>query len=305
MQNTGASKGRWLLIALAAISLMAVAFISQAHEAADERLEALDQQLLDHPRDALTYVERGQLNHEKRQWRAALEDFDRAERLDAGLLVLDLLRARTLLACGQPHHALEHADRYITHAPQSADGHLTRARILRVLGLKQAAVSALTAAIDLGNPPSAELFLERADAIATDEPGDVKSAVHSLDEGIDRLGPLASLELVALEHEIGLRLYDDAIARVELLASQATDPAHWLLRKAEILELAGRHDAARTVYEQALEAIRVRPSYAARNRALFEIERTARAAIARIDSDTVASGGPQAGREPKELRHGR
>lgn len=279
-------------LAIAVLSLFLAAFNAQAHEGADSRLGELDHRLRDHPDDALAHLERGQLRHETRQWTGAIEDFDAAGRLNPDLPVIDLFRARTLLASGQPGPALQCAERYIEHSPRGPEGHLVRARILRVLGMNQEAASAFTNAIALDDQPSPELFLERADTIAAQGADEIESAVRSLDEGIARLGPLASLELAALDGEIRLRRYEPAIARIELLKTQAANPAHWLLRQAEVLELAGRADRARAAYQQALEALGARPDHATPNRAVVELEHSARVAIARIDGQAAVAAPP-------------
>ena len=82
-----------------------------------------------------------------------------------------------------------------------------------------------------------------------------RSALHSIDEGVQQLGPVVTLELFAIELEIKLQRYDAALARLEKVAAQSARKEKWLLRRGEILQLAGRRDEARRAFAQALQEI--------------------------------------------------
>ena len=70
-----------------------------------------------------------------------------------------------------------------------------------------------------------------------------------------------SLQLRALDLEVALRRFDDALARVDLLTSASERRELWLKRRGDILVSAGRHAEARAAYVAAQTAIAALPAW--------------------------------------------
>jgi predicted negative regulator of RcsB-dependent stress response len=70
-----------------------------------------------------------------------------------------------------------------------------------------------------------------------------------------------SLQLRALDLEISLRRFDDALSRVDLLTSTSERRELWLKRRGDILVSAGRQDEARAAYVAAQTAIAALPAW--------------------------------------------
>ena len=107
--------------------------------------------------------------------------------------------------------------------------------------------------------------------------------MQGLDEGLEQLGQPVVLQNLAIEIEIELGRYDNALARLESLSARSPRKESWLVRKAELLESAGRSELAREAYLQTLNAIADLPDSRQNNRAVEQLEARARTALQRLD----------------------
>jgi tetratricopeptide (TPR) repeat protein len=222
-------------------------------------VQALTEKIQQEPRNALLYLQRGELQRHLEHWDLAKHDLDRAEQLDRNLTAVHLSRALLLMESGRPDDALRSVDRFLTSEPKRADAHETRGRILFRLGRLAESEGAFSKAIELIDYPTPDLYLARLDVILARGPAFRGQALDSLDEGIARLGPIVTLELAAIELERCMKNWDGALRRVERLARVSPRQESWLVRRGDILSEAGRNAEARAAYAQALEAIESLP----------------------------------------------
>lgn len=277
---------RFVGVVLLSVAVTLVAPITAAaHGAVHEQIAALTIKISHDPRDADLYVKRGELYSDDGDWKSALDDFERAGQLNAGLLVVDLARGRTLINAGQFEPAKSALDRFLAKEPIHAEARILRARALAQLGQWDASVVDYTQAIDylaqLG-APNPDYYLERASASASRGPRYVPEALNGLDEGIATLGMLATLQLYAIELELSLGRTDEALARLEPLVAHANRRESLLARLGEILELAGRPRAARAAYEQAVTAINALTPRHRATPGIVELEQQVRNALVRL-----------------------
>src|SRR6185369_2131920 len=130
---------------------------------------------------------------------------------------------------------------------------LRRARVLAALGRPLESVKDYSRAIALSAEPRPEYYLERAHSLAG--AGRTIDALRGLDEGIEKLGPLVTLESAAVELELAEGRFDEALLRVDRLTTQGERHETWLARRGEILELAHRRHEALAAYRAALDSI--------------------------------------------------
>ena len=255
-----------------------------AHGAIDEQITTLASQIEEDPQNAALYLKRGELHSYHRDWDAAMADYDRAAQLDPTLAGVDLARGKTLLHAGSPTRAKSALDRFLAKHPEHAGALATRARVLVILGQRLAAAADYTRAIAAAerlDRPNPEYYLERARALAAEGGGHVAQALHGLDEGVSRLGPIVALQLFAIEIELAGKRYNAALARLETLAAQSPRKEAWLAHRGDILKQAGRATEARLAYEQALAAIESLPARHRSIGATAKLEAEIRAALAR------------------------
>jgi tetratricopeptide (TPR) repeat protein len=244
-----------------------------AHGDLHEQIAIATKLIQKEPRNAALYLKRGELHRAHGDWDAAMADYDRSRELDPQLAVVDLARGKALLAANWPISAKVALDRYLATHTNHVDALVTRARVLDKLGEHEAAAQDFTAAILHSSAPQPEFYIERSQTLAAAGAAHLAEAVHSLDEGIKKLGPLVTLQLYAIDLEIKQKRFDAALGRLDLITAQSPRKETWLAKRGEILQQAGRVAAAREAYQSALKAIESLPASRRQVPAVVELEK--------------------------------
>ncbi|MDQ3685768.1 MAG: tetratricopeptide repeat protein [Acidobacteriota bacterium] len=255
---------------------------SLAHDGVHEQIAEVTRQIERDPQNAALYLKRGELHRLHRDWNKATLDYDRAARLNPQLAAVDHARGKMLYESGKHEPAKLRLDRFLSRQPEHVEALVTRGRVLAKLSRHAEAARDFTAAIALSSPrPQPEMYIERAEALAAAGEEFRAEALRGLDEGIEKLGSLVTLQLAALDLELAEKLYDRALARLERITAAAPRKETWLARRGEILERAGRNAEARDAYAAALAAIETLPPHRRRVKAATELETRLRAALER------------------------
>ena len=262
-------------LALLALSV-ALAGPARAHVGLEELGAALDAEVARCPEDGSLHLERAQVHFLARRWRAALAELDEAAKHGAQRDVVATTRGRVLLAAGKPRVARAELDRVLRRRPDAYGTLFERGRAWLALGDAQHAADDFGRAIAGLPEPRPEQVIARRDALLSI--GERDAAVRALDEGMARIGRVASLELAAIDLEVEMGRHERALRRLDgLLAVTPRNPV-WVARRAELLERAGRPQEARTDYARALAMIDARP--AGRRRAFADLRRQVETALA-------------------------
>jgi len=259
-----------------------------AHGDLHEQIAAVTRQLEKDPKNAELYLKRGELHRAHQDWDQAQADYDRAISLDPGLTVIDFTRGRMFLEANWPHSAKVCLDRFLLKHTNHVEGFIARARTLVKLEKPLDAAHDFTIAIRYAAAGRPELYIERSQALASAGEKHSAEALRGLDEGIERLGPLVTIQLQAIDLELKRRQFDAALARLEKIAAQSPRKETWLARRGEILLQAGRREEARAAYEQALKALDTLPPGRRNVPAMTELERRIRAALEAIKPVSAA-----------------
>jgi tetratricopeptide (TPR) repeat protein len=268
-----------------------------AHGDVDVQVAALDEKIRLDPQNAVLYLKRGELYRLLRHWTEAESDFTRAERLDGHLAAVHLSRA-LLLESGRPDAALTAVERFLAAEPGRSDAHELRGRILFRLGRHREAIPAFTRAIQLRDDPTADLYLERNEAVLAERPESLNDAIEGLDEAIARLGPIVTLELPAIDLAVRTRNWKDALRRIDEAAGRSPRPENWLVRRGETLMQAGRHADAQQAFLAALRAIEALPQRQRATTATQQLETQVRKRMLEFHPGTSQENG-QYGDAPK------
>jgi tetratricopeptide (TPR) repeat protein len=233
-----------------------------AHPGIDAQIQLLDARIAARPADAGLRLQRGELHRVRGEWEAAEADYRAAHRLDPSLAAADLALGRMLQEAGRHARALQAIDRFLAVRPDDPVGLLLRGRTLGALGRHPEAAAAFDRVITLASPtrlPEPELFLERARAQMASGEDRIDETIRGLDQGLALLGPVVSLQLEAIDLEVRRHTFDAALGRLATLEGLGDRRGPWLVRRAVILEAAGRHDEARAACDRALDAIATLP----------------------------------------------
>ena len=248
--------------------------LANAHEGLHEQIAAVTAKIKRDGRNAKLYLQRGELHRLHRDWTRAVVDYNMAARLAPTLAIVDLARGKMLFESGRLTEAKLVLDRFLRKQPNHLEGMVTRARVAGRIGDRLQAVQDFTQAITLAPVSEPELYLERAQTLAQDA-ATTAEALRGLDEGIKRLGPIVTLQSLAIDFELRLNNYDGALARLDSISQQSERKEMWLVRRGEILNSAGRREEARAAFNAALVAIESLPPERRQNRAVTALQQRA------------------------------
>ncbi|MCC6849491.1 MAG: tetratricopeptide repeat protein [Deltaproteobacteria bacterium] len=206
-----------------------------------------------HPADADAHLAAGRMQRAARAWDAALAAFARAAELGADPSVVAVATGQVCLDAGWPRLAERAFTRALERTPEDLAARYDRGRARMALGDPAGAARDFERAIARMREPRPEhVFAWRDARIAL---GDRAGAIRVLDAGIAHLGAVPSLQLAALDLELALGRYPDALRRLDaLLATGAQSPV-WVARRAEVLDRLARRDDARRERARALAMI--------------------------------------------------
>ena len=242
-----------------AAAFFAVACISaSAHGPLSESIAAVSAEIAREPNRIELYLSRARLHLQHEDWPAAQADLDRVAVSAPGSAV-DLLRGEVFLKSADFARAGKVFTELIGREPRSVAAHSGLARVQFAMGEFEAAARSFARAADVSEQPDPMLFISQSSAF--EKAGRTADAIAALDAGMRRLGPLVSLASPAIELELSTGRTDAAVARIDaLLAGQPRKEA-WLVRRAEILQKAGRAADARVSWEQARAAFATLPEF--------------------------------------------
>jgi tetratricopeptide (TPR) repeat protein len=233
--------------------LAALPSIAAAHASVDE-LEREAAALTERrPADPDAHLQRARTLRLAGRWDAALAELETAAAWGADPDEVGATRGLVLLDAGRPRDALDELDRVLARRPDAHALLFERGRALLALGDRERAARELGRAIAGMAAPRPEHVMARRDVLVS--LGRRAEAIAALDEGMRRVGRVASLQLAAIDLEVEIGRHDDALGRLdELLAKEGPNPA-WMARRGEILARAGKGAEARADYQRALSLI--------------------------------------------------
>jgi tetratricopeptide (TPR) repeat protein len=252
-----------------------------AHGGYHEEIRRTDEQLATSPDNAELWFHRGFLNSQHGDWQQSLLDLEKVGRLAPGKFPVDLVRGQALAAGGQLEAARTVLTDFITSRPEVPEALSSRARVCMKLGNTDDAVADFKAALQKSKQPEPDLFVDTADAlIAQRHP---EEAVKVLQDGMAKLGDLASLAIKALELQQTLGLYDGALSSVAVMQKSAPRPEPWMARRASILAKAGRLDEARTAWQALADHLAKLPNLERGSHAMSVLAEESQKALAELN----------------------
>jgi len=251
--------------------LTALAPLARAHGELDRQIAAVTDRLRRSPKDATLLLQRAELYRQHAEPEAALADLAQARQLAPQLVEVDFTEGRVLLDTGRLAEARSALDRFLTAQPDHPIALWYRAQTLVKLDHRRLADADLKRCLEVAPEPTPELFIARA--VNLEQLGDLEPALAVIEDGLQRLGAISSLNLAAVELEVKLQRLDAALARLDQLIATAARKEALLVRKGNLLAQADRPDAARECFLAArteLESLPPTTRKTRSNRALAE-----------------------------------
>lgn len=252
------------------------------HGGFHERLAQLAAALEKTPNDPALHFDLADVNGQHGDWQMSLLNLDRVEELAPGKFLTPLLRGQAWLIGGQPEKAKKALDPLLAAHPECARGWLLRARAVQRLGDSPGSLADYREALRRTTVPEPDLIQEAADALAA--AGFAEEAVRVLAAGIEKLGPIPSLALRAMEVEIATKNFDAALTRVEALRKSAPRPEPWMARRASVLAQAGRIEESRAAWQALVAHLEALPNLERGSHAMSKLMQDARQALGSLGS---------------------
>jgi Flp pilus assembly protein TadD len=250
---------RGLRVMVAALSAtLAWVGTAGAHAGFEVLEEAVRERVAARPDDPESHLARARVHQIAREWDAALTALAEAAARGADPAVVGAARGLVLLDAGRPRLAKREFDRVLARRPDAHGILFDRGRACLALGRPDQAARDFGYAIAGMPEPRPEHVIARRDALLA--LGRPDEALRALDEGALRVGAVASLELAAVDLEVELGRHEAALERLDRLLAQGPTNEAWRVRRAEILERAGRPAEARAEYARALAFLDARPA---------------------------------------------
>lgn len=253
---------------------------AQAHGDLHEQIAAMSKEIEKDPQNTELYLKRGELHRFHQDWNAALADLEHALQLDPELDAVYLYRGELWYDKGSPELARKDLDRFLGDHPDHERALIVRARALVALNHLSDAAKDYSHALTLH--PNPDIYVERAKALASGTKEHQEEALKGLDEGIEKLGPLVTLELPAIDLELRQKRYDAALHRLDRVSAQSERKESWLARQGDILLEAGRIHEAEKAYSDAMSALQILPEARRNTRSVQELEHHIQEALKRI-----------------------
>lgn len=284
-------------VAVASTLILLLLLLSSAHRAAAHlrdpaELESAHARVEARPEDAEARLARARLRLLRGDAARALEDLEQARRLGVDAARFDLELGLALLELGRAVEAEARLHAFLERDPRHVGARRARARALEGIGRPHEAAREIERAIELSPAPTPDLYLSRARLLVESDGGDPARALRSLEEAHARLGTLVALESYALELERRDGRFDAALARVDRLAAGSAQNRSWLLRRAAILEEAGRPEEAADSLRGALREIERLPDHRRTTDATLRLERQARLSLQRLEGALASGSAP-------------
>jgi len=276
--------------ALAALGLLfAASGLLPAHGPDHAFIIVLTEELGRRPGDAGLLAQRGERYRSHGDLPAARADLEAALAARPSLQPARLRLA--LVARDQDHldEALALLDTALAAESTNLLARATRAEVRLRAGRATEAIADFDRVLAESTQPRPELYLARARAILTADTNALPQALAGINDGLQRLGSVPSLQLLALDLEERSGQIDPALQRLDSLMAGMERKERWLLRRGDILRNAQRPAEAKESYRRALQSLDALPERLRRTIASEELRRELGARLAGTTPNTGTS----------------
>lgn len=242
-----------------AFSIVAVTMSLSAHPDPSHTLQELQQHLDEAPNDRALLTQKAELLLSTGNTQLAEPVIKKLHQLYPTQEDVQLLEVKFLQHTNSPE-TLEKARALTTAHPTSAATWTFVSLIENKSGNRDAAIAAMVTALKLNSKPDPSHVMTCASWLRErGKDGDRENAITLLDQGLDKLGILPGMHQQAIDIELDLGRHDDALKRVDLLTSKLRPSVDLSLRRAKILESAGRFKEAASACDAALGLMDILP----------------------------------------------
>jgi tetratricopeptide (TPR) repeat protein len=217
------------------------------HLPLDQQLRRLGELIEREPRNVELRLRRSDLLSRRGRWDSAMHDLALARRLRPDLARVDLQLGLICFRRGDLAQAQRALTSFVARDGSHAEAWATLARIAWRGGRRQAAIASFSRAIDRGSSVDTVLALGSLQR----ESRQLAEAERTYERGLRDHAGAVVIRLALIELQLGRGAYQRALASIAPMLRQPAGTALWRVRRAAVLERAGRRDSARAELELA------------------------------------------------------
>jgi tetratricopeptide (TPR) repeat protein len=262
-------------IPLAAALLFLASPLLHAHGEYHSVVRKLTTQIKAEPQNTEHRYRLAAAHVEHDEWKLALAECDRIEKIAPGKHQLGYFRGRSLATAGRWQEALAPLDAFLASAPSHEDALIWRARVH--LQLNDPAKSAADYRQALKTSRNPESHVEFAKALVKQNLAD--EAVAVLQNGLKLNADDPALLECMVHTATAAKDTDAALAATERLIKTWPRPEPWMLRRAKVLAAANRSDDALAAWNALALHVKSLPNLDRAQPFLKEIEAETNAAL--------------------------
>ena len=232
---------------------------SWGHGDRSEHLARLNAKIEAAPGSLHYRLERAEAHRRLGHYEESLADLDRALALSPGNPQVHYLRGLTHFDRREFVAAEASLRRYVESRPESPSGHTALAETLMQQGRHKEAGEEYSLAIATHPTPTPDHYIARAKAYRAAGVEFLDLAAQGLDDAMSSMGPLVTLQRLAIEIELDRGNHTGAIARIDGVLADAPRKETWLVQKGRILASAGKEEDALDAFRLARAALESLP----------------------------------------------
>ena len=238
-----------LLVALVCLTLVGLGPPeARAHPGLHIDIERATRSIESDPENAENYARRAHYYRLGGHLEESLADLEHGSELEPGNLAVVLGLGLTLSALGRDTEAEAELNRFISTGGISVRAYSERGAVRARNGRFQDAIADYTKAIEIQR--DVELYLRRG--ALQEAIGELEAAALGYSEGLRDLGGAVTVRLALIRVETDRGEYDSALAYIDEELKRVPVKTNWYLRRAEVLQAAGKTSEAELALSQAL-----------------------------------------------------
>jgi len=192
------------------------------------------------PKNALLYMQRGELYFQHEQPDSALIDYRTALNKGLDTSVIHELMAEAFLANEENEEGLRSVAEFLALEPSNLKGIHTRGKLLEASGKLKDAIADFEFVLEKANNPRPQDFAHLSDLYLKSDPTDFERSIGTLNNGIKKLGNVISLQMKIYDLEKGRKNYTAAHQLLDEMMGPLSRKERLLVEKAELFLMEGK-----------------------------------------------------------------
>jgi len=243
---------------------------AHSHSDITQSIERLTQEIMHDSDNAVLYFQRAELYRRQGKWSASENDFALAEQYGYNKQTLKFSQAQLLIDAGRSSAALPYLNELLRINPNFTKALILRAKIPE--RDTHDAISDLDRSIALLKLPSPDLYIDRA-KLQIKSGSKFETMITGLTQGIDRLGPLASLVGYGVDQCESKGEFRQGLSMMNMLPTRIKEQANWQARYGKFYYNLRDTEKSRTHFLIALKAIEKLSASRRNSRAILKLKK--------------------------------